>query len=167
MVFAKRIQKLNKAGLQVKLILAFLLVASVSALFQVYLLNRFALVVSRKLPTDGDRMLSQLPEMLTTSLTLTFAVLVPGTFLVGLLITHRIAGPIHALERYIERHLAGEKQGPCTLRKGDELQELCELVNHALGKTQAQISSTSLSSETRDEAGESSDGSSGESTAAA
>lgn len=137
MAFVKRVQKLSKASLQVKIILAFLLVASVSALFQVYLLNRFALVVSRELPTDGHLLLSHLPNMLSTSLALTFAVLIPGTFLVGLLVTHRVAGPVYAIERYLERHLEGREQGPCRVRKGDELQELCELVNRTVGIDEA------------------------------
>lgn len=143
MALAKRSQKLNKTALQVKMILAFLLVATVSALFHVYLLNRFALLAARRLPTDGDQMLALVPDMLTTSLLVTLAVLVPGTFLVGLLVTHRVAGPVHALERYLERHLEGAEQGPCALRKGDELQELCSLMNQALGKQHAQLTDSS------------------------
>jgi len=146
MVFVKRLQKLNKVGLQVKMILAFLLVSIVSALFQVYLLNRFALVLSQDLPTDGDLMLSKLPSMLLSSLALTFIVLVPATFLVGILITHRVAGPVHAIERYLQNFVRGEKQGPCTIRRNDELHELCGLVNQALGTDAAQASTEDSSS---------------------
>ncbi|MFT5048756.1 MAG: hypothetical protein ACI8QZ_000143 [Chlamydiales bacterium] len=132
MVFVKRLQKLSKAALQVKMILAFLVVSVLSALFQIYLLNRFALLLSQRLPTDGDLMLTHLPGMLLSSLALTFVVLVPGTFLVGILITHRVAGPVHAIERHLRRFVRGEKPGPCVIRKSDELHELCDLVNQAL-----------------------------------
>jgi signal peptidase II len=50
----------------------------------------------------------------------------------GILITHRIAGPIYKFERYLESIARGEEQGDCKLRKGDELHDLCERLNTAV-----------------------------------
>ena len=50
----------------------------------------------------------------------------------GILLTHRIAGPVYRIEQHLRAFLRGEETGPCVLRKGDEMGELCDLVNQAL-----------------------------------
>jgi signal peptidase II len=48
-------------------------------------------------------------------------------FLAGLNLSHRIAGPIYALEKYIKESLDGNK-APFTLRRNDEFKELQEVL---------------------------------------
>ena len=57
--------------------------------------------------------------------------LLPATFAVGLLVTHRLIGPIYRFEKYLAQVIAGETREPCRIRKGDELVELCDLINRA------------------------------------
>ena len=59
------------------------------------------------------------------------AVLFPITFLVGVLVTHRIAGPAFRLQQHCLKLARGEEPGPCFLRKDDELHELCDAMNRA------------------------------------
>jgi methyl-accepting chemotaxis protein len=50
----------------------------------------------------------------------------------GIIFTHRIAGPIHRIQQQLERMLQGEKVGSISLRRGDEFQQLAETINQVL-----------------------------------
>ncbi len=50
----------------------------------------------------------------------------------GIIITHRVAGPVYRMQQQLERVLQGEKIGPIRLRRGDECQELAETINQVL-----------------------------------
>ena len=43
--------------------------------------------------------------------------------------THRMAGPIRHMEKYLQARLRGEPAEPIRLRKTDEFQELADLIN--------------------------------------
>lgn len=55
---------------------------------------------------------------------------------IGILVTHKIAGPVFRLERHLEAVARGEEPGECRLRKKDEFQNLARLVNAALATVQ-------------------------------
>ena len=139
----RRTRKLIKSGMQLRLILSFAIVGCLSALFQIVLLNRSFMALSKKMMADGDVLLNELPVVMRTNLMLTMAVLLPTMLLVGLAVTHRIAGPIYGIERYLERVARGEAKGQrCKIRKGDELHELCDKVNDALDAVRAESRTT-------------------------
>ncbi len=50
-------------------------------------------------------------------------------FVIGILITHRIAGPLYHIEAKLDKALRGEHIVLIHLRKGDELQELAHKIN--------------------------------------
>jgi len=129
-----RKQKLIKTSLQLRLTLVFLTLAFIAALFQVILLNRSILSMSARMPSDGDILLTQLPEVLGHNLLMTVLVLVPVMIGVGILVTHRVAGPVYRFEQYLGQIARGEDVGPCVLRDGDELQELCDKLNEAVAR---------------------------------
>lgn len=52
----------------------------------------------------------------------------------GIILTHRVAGPIWRLQAEIRRHLNGEKIHPIRFRKNDEFKELADLVNQLISK---------------------------------
>ena len=60
-------------------------------------------------------------------------VLLPLTFVVGILTTFRIAGPLYRMELHLKKIINGEATGPCTIRKGDKLQDFVNLLNEAVG----------------------------------
>jgi hypothetical protein len=61
------------------------------------------------------------------------SVLIPlGLGLVGLLVTHRIAGPVYAMSRYMSELAQGHYPTMRPLRKGDELNEMFELFHRAV-----------------------------------
>lgn len=129
-----RKQKLIKTSLQLRLSLVFLTLAFIASLFQVILLNRSIMSLSAKMPTDGDILMTHLPQVLGQNLLITVLVLVPIMIGVGILITHRVAGPIYRFEQYLAQVARGESVGPCVLRDGDELQDLCDRMNEAVEK---------------------------------
>ena len=125
----KRKQKLTKSGLQLRLTLVFVTLSCMSALFQVFLINRSMLELARTHGQSGDPMLAALPSILGQNLVITLLVLVPLMLVVGVLVTHRVAGPVYRFERYFQALLRGEDPGPIHLRRRDELHELAGLVN--------------------------------------
>ena len=138
-----RKKKLIKTALQLKLIGTFMALACVASLFQVFLLNRSLLRLARDLPSElkgGEQaLLNQLPGVLTTNLLMSLGVLVPLMLLIGIAVTHRIAGPLYNFENHLNAIARGEDRGRCSIRKGDELQELCSSINDAVAALQSQV----------------------------
>ncbi|MAG62963.1 MAG: hypothetical protein QGI93_05145 [Planctomycetota bacterium] len=147
----KRKKKLINSRLQLKLIGVFLAVSCVASLFQVVLLNRSMMDLAQHLPSDGDRLLSRVPEILAMNVFLTIAVLGPLTFLIWLLVAHRVAGPAYNMTRFCEAIARGEQRRPCRIRDDDELQDLCKALNAAIERVR-EDSASQQSSESLGEA---------------
>jgi len=128
----RRKKKLIKSRLQLKLVSAFLAMAVVASLFQVILLNTSLLKLTEDLGVQTTDVITRFSSVLVRNLLITLGVLVPFMFLFGILITHRIAGPVYKFERYLDAVIRGDEEGECRLRKGDDLQELCERINRAV-----------------------------------
>jgi signal peptidase II len=121
--------KIIRPKLQMKLVLTFVGLTLLGLMLQFVVFLRTMTSIATSLPSDHDVLMDAVPEVLVQSLLLTFCVVVPMVFLVGVLLTFRIAGPIYRFEAYIKQILRGENPGECKLRKGDELNELCALIN--------------------------------------
>jgi nitrogen fixation/metabolism regulation signal transduction histidine kinase len=137
----KRNKKLIQISLQLKLVMVFVSLSCLAALFQVVALNRSVMRLATRMPTDGERMLAELPDVLSANLLITVLVLVPLTITVGVLVTHRVAGPVFRFEEHLKAIARGEDPGRCELREGDELQELCQCINAAVERLRNQGSS--------------------------
>jgi hypothetical protein len=133
----KRSRMLVKQRLQFKVILTFIGISSVAALFQVYLLSRSLGLLAERMPKEGDLLLHELPMIVRSSTLLSLSFLVPFMAGVGLVLTHRIAGPIYRFETYLSQVVRGEHTGPVRIRKGDEFQTLCTLINDAVGAVES------------------------------
>jgi signal transduction histidine kinase len=57
------------------------------------------------------------------------ALLLVFLFCLGIIATHRIAGPLFRVKRHLEGLQTGAARGPVILRANDELQDLVESVN--------------------------------------
>ncbi|MEZ5973411.1 MAG: hypothetical protein R3F33_02170 [Planctomycetota bacterium] len=66
------------------------------------------------------------------SLAIGALMILPALGLIALHCTFRMAGPIFRMERHLRQVAGGEWPGDCHIRKGDEHQELCDLMNRAL-----------------------------------
>ncbi|MEM7309303.1 MAG: hypothetical protein AAF682_21645 [Planctomycetota bacterium] len=127
----KRRIKIIKPRLQLKLVGIFVGLATLSVLLQSILLARRLTQLSAEAPAGGDYLVDALPSIVLEILVFTFGLIIPLIFAVGVLITHRIAGPIYRFEQHLMGIVKGEKVRPCKIRDGDELQELCQIINMA------------------------------------
>jgi hypothetical protein len=124
--------KLIKPRLQFKLIGSFVGLMALALALQFLVLSARLSEAAAGMPTGGADLTRELPYLLGGVLVFSFCVLLPAGALIGILITFRIAGPAWRFERHLGAVARGEDPGPCRIRKGDEFQELCGLINAAL-----------------------------------
>lgn len=127
----QRRNRLPKPGLQLKLIGVFLALGMACTLVQFALLSRAATKLALTLP-EGRTLLGPVGDLLITQLAIAMALLVPLTVVIGAVVTFRVAGPIYHFETHLRALLAGRNPGTLKIREGDELGELCELLNQVL-----------------------------------
>lgn len=133
----RRTIKLILPALQIRLILMFVSINAVAMLLQYTLVMRSLTKQASESVADGPLQLEVLGPMLGDALMITAILVLPLTFSVGMLATHRFSGPIYRLQVYLRQVIAGEKPADCRLRKDDELQELCGLINQATAPLRA------------------------------
>jgi hypothetical protein len=63
--------------------------------------------------------------------------LAPFLLVVGLVTTFRFFGPLHRFRVYLARLARGDRPDACRIRREDELQDLCELLNRATAPLRA------------------------------
>ena len=122
--------KLINPRFQVKLIGSFVGLAGLALLMQ-FLLLGYRLTSQASLLDGSGELAMQVPGLLLRVLVFSVLVLLPLIFAFGVLLTFRIAGPVYRFEEYLSSVARGEQVGPCRIRKGDELQSLCNAINAA------------------------------------
>lgn len=124
-----RKQKLVHPRLQGRLLTLVLAAAAASvavhAAMSVWALSALA----AELPSDGQHVRDALPGSVILSSLLTLLVVVPSFLLLGLAASARVFGPLHRFRAFLEQVARGERSEPCHIRGGDELQEMCALLN--------------------------------------
>ena len=134
----RRKVRLINPGLQLKLTLMFLFVSVTCNLVQCTLLIGSIIEVTENSP----HVARVLNSSLWKHLLITLGLLIPLTLSVGILVTHRVAGPCYRFEQFFKSVAAGNDPGVCRTRKGDELTELCEAINDAMEYMRAQAGAT-------------------------
>lgn len=135
---SKRRIKLIKPRLQVRLTMTFVGLAAMGLVLQFLLLMARMSKHSLGFESEGSALFEQLDAVLLGTLFTAALLILPLVFAVGVLTTFRIAGPLYRIERHLEQVARGESPGKCKLRQGDDLQELCDLLNHALDRVEAE-----------------------------
>jgi hypothetical protein len=130
--------RLIRPGLQLRLILTFLGTSSLALALQFILFMSALTEAAVHLPQDGLLLMERVNGILLGVFLTSFGMLLPALFVVGLVMTHRIAGPIYRLEVFFNQILGGQRPGDVRLRRGDELHEFCDLVNQATAPLRAQ-----------------------------
>lgn len=125
----KRRRKLIKPRFQLKVALSGLGIAVVSVFVLVIIMNSAIVEFADKGWIDARALRNEWVGILVSKLLLALALLVPMTLALGVVLTHRIAGPLYRFELFLNAVMRGEHPGECHLRNGDELLELCELLN--------------------------------------
>src|SRR5262245_9093834 len=96
-----RKKKLIDPGLQLRLIVPFLVAASVAVLVEAILLNNLVRDLANELPHDESILLSQWPREFRTQLLIAFGLLVPLLTGIGIQASFRIAGPLKRIRSYL------------------------------------------------------------------
>lgn len=107
------------------------------------------------LDDGGGQLADQVPGMMLGVLAFSLAIVLPIVFLIGLVLTFRIAGPAYRFESYLRSLARGEELSPCRIRESDELQSLCEAINEVADGLRAkrrELDPASPSSATREAA---------------
>lgn len=123
--------KLIKPKLQLKLVGVFVGLSALGFLLQSLHVGLRLSELAASVPEGGNFLIAVMPELPIEILLVSFGMLLPLTIAVGILVTFRIAGPVYRFEKYLKAVIRGEEVGPCRIRKGDEFEELCELINQA------------------------------------
>ena len=127
--------KLINAPLQIKLSMIFVGMAALSLLLQVGLFTHNLAGVARDLPNDGPVLWSQMNGILLDVFLTSTVAFLPVIFIVGVLVTFRIAGPLYRFKVYLASIAGGEQHTRVVLRRGDELSDLCNLLNQAIDRS--------------------------------
>jgi hypothetical protein len=144
-MFQKRKKKLINPRLQLRLVGIFFCAACLAVQVEAILITLTMTRLSRTLGNDGSALLEQVPEFVRTNLLLTFAILTPVMLAVGIVATFKIAGPLHNFEQFLRAVRDGQQVEPCRIRKGDELQTLCTLINEVTAPLRERAASNSAS----------------------
>ncbi len=129
----KRRIKLINPRLQLSIAGIFVGLAACSLIVQLFLLGMDLQLVAQETPESS--LADAIPSLLLRSLLFTGGMWLPLTFFVGIVATHRIAGPLYRFEQHLAAVVRGENPGPCHIRTSDELQHLNRLINEALEAT--------------------------------
>ena len=127
----QRKRKLIEPRIQLRFALVFLSITGLAALVQALVLSYLLQRVADGLPNDGIELRSRVLDVLSSSMLFTVALLTPLTLGVGISSTHKFVGPLYRFRVYLTELASGAKPGPCHIRKDDELQDFCELLNRA------------------------------------
>lgn len=126
-----RSRRLIEPRIQIKFALMFFSTAGAAAILLVVMLYVALARAAENLPNDGVLLLAEIPGALVHAAWMTLALLVPLTLLLGIGTTFTVVGPIYRFRLYLEDLVAGKATTACRIRKGDELQDFCELLNKA------------------------------------
>jgi len=127
----RRRRRLIKPRLQLRLIASFVGLATLALLLQFVFLGHGLTRAAAGMEGPGGQLAGELPRVLLVVLALSMACLLPTFLILGTILTFRIAGPVYRFEQYLGSVIRGDQLGPCVIRRGDELHELCELINDA------------------------------------
>ena len=128
----KRKKKLINKPMQLKMVAVFTAIGCTCALFQVVLVNFGLLGLAKSIPGGGTEVLSKARGMMAQNVLWTLAAMIPLMTCVGVILTHRIAGPAYRMTQHCKAIAAGEPVRPCKIRKDDELHDLCDALNAAI-----------------------------------
>ena len=128
----KRKKRLINKSLQLKMVGIFTAIGCTCALFQVILVNSGLLAIAKAAPGGGDEILKKARVMMFENVAWTLGTMIPLMTCIGIVLTHRIAGPAYRMTQHCKSIAAGEPVTKCSIRKHDELHELCDALNAAI-----------------------------------
>ncbi|MSR63587.1 MAG: hypothetical protein EXS08_14210 [Planctomycetes bacterium] len=128
---SRRSRWLIKPDIQLRLGAIFAGITVLCLLIQWLVFSSLLTNAAAQVPVGGEYLLDLIPTLLYRSILLSVGIALPLTMLAGVRSTFSITGPVHRFEAYLREVIRGTQLGPCKIRNGDALQELCTLINEA------------------------------------
>lgn len=137
----KRRQYIVAPGFQLRYVGLILMLVFLTALVCCYFVYYTIMLVL------GDKLANVYPQgrlvsivnMVNLRILLSMVVLVPIVFILGILASHKIAGPIYRIEKFLGAMSTGMLAEKLTLRKKDELVSLADGINRVSESVKASI----------------------------
>lgn len=127
----RRKKKLIRPALQFRITLAIMSTTILILSGMGVLVSWFLSGDSIYVPAGSEGVVSQLMSVLSVAFAMTLLFLIPVTLYVGIKVTHLTAGPLYRMEQFLKAVIQGEQVDDCRIRRGDELQDFCALLNRA------------------------------------
>ncbi len=141
----RRRRKLVRTDLQLKVVFITLFVASFCLLvnFQLVLAGLWALHSSLVSASNYESFLDGVRRLVVQKFLLSLVIAVPLSATVGILYSFTFSGPIYKFKKYFSELADGAPWNQiCTLRKGDQLGDLCDALNAALGQLRDRVAAS-------------------------
>lgn len=141
----RRRRKLVRTDLQLKVVFITLFVASFCLLvnFQLVLAGLWALHSSLVSASNYESFLDGVRRLVVQKFLLSLVIAVPLSTTVGILYSFTFSGPIYKFKKYLSELADGAPWNQtCTLRKGDQLVDLCDALNAAIGQLRERVAAS-------------------------
>lgn len=124
-----RIAVLVEPKVQVRLVAFCLLIGIGAALIQAVVVGGLYQYFADQPYGTGALLPEDVHGLLWTGFLVSLSVTIPASMAVGMLGVFRFVGPMQRIRRFLEAVKRGEHPEPCTIRKGDLLQDVVDLLN--------------------------------------
>lgn len=141
----RRRRKLVRTDLQLKVVAITLFVASFCLLvnFQLVVASLWGLHSSLVNASNYGQFLDAVRRLVIQKFLVSLAIAVPLSATIGILYSFTFSGPIYKFKKYFSELADGAPwDESCTLRKGDQLVDLCDAFNRALGQLRDRVAAS-------------------------
>ncbi len=138
--YKRRKQLLINGKFQIRyisLILGFMFITVVATGYTVYA-TTWIMFGEKLAAVYPQELLLEIVKKVNTILFLRMLFLTPLVVFIGLVLSHRIAGPIYSIKKFLKKVSEGNYSNRLRLRKKDEMQDVAEALNRLVEKLEAE-----------------------------
>ena len=143
----RRTKKLINSRLQLRMTMWFVGVTGLLLTLEYFILAERMSTIGMELPNDSQVFFRNLNGELLKTFLATLGIGLSVTMVAGILVAHRIAGPAYRFSVFLKDVLRGEQTQECRIRRNDELQDICVLLNRVTADARAKTESGESSDE--------------------
>jgi methyl-accepting chemotaxis protein len=135
----RRKKKLIRSDLQIKIVFITLFVASLVLLINFQMSLAALWSISIQPVGTVESALDQIRHVMVKKFLISVAMAIPLAVSVGILYSFKFSGPIYRFKKYFLELVTGRWDERCSLRKGDDLKDVCDSINAAVGTLRERI----------------------------
>jgi hypothetical protein len=135
----RRKKKLIRSDLQIKIVFITLFVASLVLLINFQMSLAALWSISIQPVGTVESALDLIRHVMVKKFLISVGMAIPLAISVGILYSFKFSGPIYRFKKYFGDLVTGRWDARCGLRKGDDLQDVCDSINLAVGTLRERI----------------------------